>query len=589
MKKGPNIFERTLFNIGVMDADQLMKRAKARSAMAALDGFGWNNNTTEPYYGASKTRSSLRNLVSRLVSSDRNTEGAWSTGVNRRPRETIMARSRHLVRNEPYATGHARNTVQAIVGDGLELQSQPDGDTLKWSPKKVEKFSKQVENEFRLFAMNRDLDVARKFNFYELTSLITMHAMVDGDVFFMCPQIDRNTRYKTRVQIVPADKCSNPYMKSDAAKPTGKLVAGVDLGPYGDPLGYYFSNQSDFDFDPNTRKWTRYEAFDAKGRRAVHHLMLTDSYDQTRGMSIFAPVIEKFHMLGKYSDAELTAAVVASYFTVFINSKSGKQLPPLQWTDAETTGNNTTGDNEYQMGPGAVVQTDADTEVKIADPSRPNANYDPFVTAIITEIAVGVQMPREVFVMSFSSNYSASRAAILMAWRYYETKRTWIAHHFCQPIFELFMDEAVSAGRIKAPGYFEDPILRQAYLRCIWLGQEAGSIDPLKDANAANVRLTTGVTNLDEESMRETGIPYTQKHARTVEIANMRREAGLATPGNNVTAPVAIGRTDADPEPEPPEMPDPADGEADDAGKEPPKPGAPPPPPKQKPDNNKKP
>jgi hypothetical protein len=42
-----------------------------------------------------------------------------------------------------------------------------------------------------------------------------------------------------------------------------------------------------------------------------------------------------------------------------------------------------------------------------------------------------------------------------------------------QRIFEEFMDGAVSSGRIKAPGYFEHPNVRNACLNCVWKGLTA--------------------------------------------------------------------------------------------------------------------
>ena len=71
---------------------------------------------------------------------------------------------------------------------------------------------------------------------------------------------------------------------------------------------------------------------------------------------------------------------------------------------------------------------------------------------------------------------------------------------FCEPIYELWMDEAVASGRLYAPGYFEDDIIRAAYQRSVWYGPAMGQIDPLKEANAAVVK----VNNLMSSRTKET-------------------------------------------------------------------------------------
>lgn len=57
---------------------------------------------------------------------------------------------------------------------------------------------------------------------------------------------------------------------------------------------------------------------------------------------------------------------------------------------------------------------------------------------------------------------------------------------FCQPVYETWLAEAVAIGRVPAPGFFADPLLRWAYTRAAWPGDSMGSINP-KDEVAAYV------------------------------------------------------------------------------------------------------
>ena len=44
---------------------------------------------------------------------------------------------------------------------------------------------------------------------------------------------------------------------------------------------------------------------------------------QTRGVPYLAPVIELIKQLGRYTDAEVMAAVVSGMFTVFVHNETG--------------------------------------------------------------------------------------------------------------------------------------------------------------------------------------------------------------------------------------------------------------------------
>lgn len=64
------------------------------------------------------------------------------------------------------------------------------------------------------------------------------------------------------------------------------------------------------------------------------------------------------------------------------------------------------------------------------------------------------------------------------------------------------MAEAVALGRINAPGFHTDPLLREAWCGARWIGPVQGSLDPKKEAEAA-LMLTNRAIKTNDQVTRE--------------------------------------------------------------------------------------
>ena len=68
--------------------------------------------------------------------------------------------------------------------------------------------------------------------------------------------------------------------------------------------------------------------------------------------------------------------------------------------------------------------------------------------------------------------------------------------------------EAVAKGRIKAPGFFTDPIIKDAYCSAEWTGPSAGQLDPTKEVEAAEKRVQGGYSTREREARELTGTDF---------------------------------------------------------------------------------
>ena len=157
------------------------------------------------------------------------------------------------------------------------------------------------------------------------------------------------------------------------------------------------------------------------------------------------------------------------------------------------------------MGPGQINIMEPGEDVTFADPKRPAGGFDAFVTSISSQIGAALEVPADLLLKKFNASYSASRAALLEAWKAFKMRREWLADDFCRPIYEVWMSEAVARGRIYAPGFFTNPAIRAAYLGSEWIGPSQGQLDPVKEITAEILAVGEGFSTHSQSTTKLNG------------------------------------------------------------------------------------
>lgn len=457
--------------------------------------------------------------------------------------EKLRASSRDLYMNTPLATGALRRTKTNSIGFGLRLQCRIDRELLGLSDEEADAWERRTEREFLTWANSVECDAARTLAFPQLIGLSFFSTLLSGDCFALTPRIPRKGQtYDLRIQLVEGDFVSNPYMQAD----TNRLAGGIEVDDYSAPVAYHFRKPLLDDFMTATPsgldKWIRIPAYGPRtGRKQVFHLFDKERPGQRRGFPMLAPVVEELKQITRLSKAEIQAAIINSYFTVFIKSQSpaanmlqqgfipnqGAMYPPGIPGVSTLNPNDDRDDILYEMGSGNVIEMDTDESIEIADPKRPNQAFEPFFLAIVKQIGSALQIPFEQLMLHFSASYSASRAALQEAWKFYRERRIWAAMYFCQPIYKEWLVEAISKGRIVAPGFFSDPVIQEAWSGAAWTGPGQGQLDPLKETKAAILKIKNRLSTYEDQFVAIDGNDWTgamnrlsreEKHLRDLEL-----------------------------------------------------------------------
>ncbi len=497
-----------------------------------------------PQWGANRLRARMRVTAMsggyRSARTNRRGMQTWSTRAWTADESilpdlaTLRERSRDLVRNTPLGAAAVNTVVTNVVGTGLKVLPEVDRDFLGLADEAADALERDLERRFAAWADSMACDVTRTEDFAGLQDLAFRSTLESGDVFAVKRFVERpGERLGFRLQMIEGDRVSTPSgVRDGKVLDNGNTVSGgVERDADGAPVSYHFLDAAAVGATPmGARRWLPMPAFAPSGRRLVMHLFDRRRPGQARGVPYLAPVIEALKELDDYTEAERFAAVVAGLFTVFVKTEAELDGTKTLGTTTEPSADAfaTSEDRDVRLRKGLLVELDAGESIETANPGRPNQVFDQFVMAIMQQIAAGLELPAEVILKRFEKSYSASLAALLEAWKFFRSRRRWLAVHLCQPCYEDVIAEEVARGAISAPGFFDDPEIRRAYTRAKWIGPAPGQIDPAKEVDAAAKRIEIGISSRAREAAELTGDDWERTHRQLVKEKRVRSEAGFA-------------------------------------------------------------
>lgn len=427
---------------------------------------------------------------------------------------TLRQRTRSLYMSAPLATSAIKSTRTNCVGAGLILKPVIDYKYLGITQGEANAIKQQINREWKIWAESKFCDNARQNNFYELQQIAFLSWLTNGDAIGLI-RYDKNNYayqpYRLRIKLVESDKLSSPgtiseeyFEETRDSKSKNRIINGIEINDDGAVVAYHIVNSYASDAIVK-REWTRIEAFGKKtGNPNVVHVFNAERCEQYRGVPFLAPVIEALKQLTRYQEAEIMAAVINGLFSVFVKTEDGNDNVNFEGVDNEEQ-ESQEDDNEIKLAPGVVNYLKEGESIEIADAKRSSSNFDGFVSSMCKYIGAALEIPYEIIMKSFTASYSASRAALLEAWKAYKMRRTWFANDFCKPIYEIWLNEAVANDRVKCPGFFTDPIIRKSYSGSEWIGPAPGQLDPVKEAQGAELRIKNGFSTRETESAEING------------------------------------------------------------------------------------
>lgn len=494
-------------------------------------------NSGYSHGGASRRRTWAREWDSESGSAKRDIE---------ENRKLLRERSRDLFMSAPLATGAVKSSRTSCIGPGLMPKPKIDYEFLGITQEEANRIQRLIKKEFAIWAESTLCDNNDLNNFYGLQQVVFSDWLNNGEEFVLIKYGKplKYMPYQLRLCLIEADRvCTegnydggyDGYDKK--AKNGNTIINGVETDEAGKVVAYHIASRFPGEYGSGSLKWARVEKRGAKtGNPNILHIFNAERAGQYRGVPFLAPVIQAIKQLTRYTEAEIMAAIINSMFSIFIQTENGEGITDFKGVDGEEDG---TGegveDDELEFGYGTINFLKTGETVKAVESTHPSSGYDVFAFTMATHIGAALEIAPEVLLKKFTNNFSASRGALNETWKAFRMRRKWFVNDFCQEVYVLWFNEAVSTGRLKAPGYFNNPLVKKAYTNTTWNGPAQGHLNPLQEASAAAKRIEEGLSTHEDECVAMNGSDF-DDNIRALENENAMlagARAFLALPGGS--------------------------------------------------------
>ena len=401
-------------------------------------------------------------------------------------RRTLRSRARYEVANNSYARGIVSTLANDVVGTGPRLQLRGPDAAVNAS---VEDAFEQWSSAVGLADKLRVMRMARAES-GEAFALLSRNDALPGPI-------------KLDIRLVEADQVANPYHYASG----GSAVDGVEYDEFGNPTGYWVLRTH-----PGAMAAVSFEA-DLVPAANVLHYYRPDRPGQHRGIPDITPALPLFAQLRRYTLAVIQAAETAANFAgvLHTDSPAGGEAEAVEPLDS------------IELERNAILTLPGGWRLGQVDAKQPTTTYSEFKREILNEIARCVNMPFNIAACNSSTyNYASGRLDHQTYYRAIRLDQAQLATTVLDRVLRAWMREAILVAGLIPPGL--RAAMESVQHEWFWPGSE--HVDPLKEANAAFVRLQTNTTTLAAEYARQGKDWEAEVRQRARELALMT-ELGL--------------------------------------------------------------
>ena len=402
--------------------------------------------------------------------------------------EQLRGQARHLEQNYDFAFGILTSLVNNVVGPrGIGVEFQPKSLTGEIH----EDFARELNDRFAEWCKRPE--VTRSYSFGKSQRLAALTWLRDGELLNRhiegaAPGIGNPTETQYAIELLEPD-----FLPLDLNDTQRRIVQGVQKTAWGAPSGYWL-----YDEHPGGgRHWRMKNRF----RRAsdISHLKMVRRLHQTRGVSIFAAVINRINDIKDYEEAERVAARIAAAMVGYIKKGSSEDYSTNDSSNQDEDGNRL-----FSITPGIIWDDlEPGEDVGVLESNRPSGLLAPFLESMHRMAASGTMASFSTITRNYNGTYSAQRQELVEQWVNYETLSCEFIEDFVEPVVRRWVRMLqLTSGFDMPPEVDPDSLLHLDFITPAmpW-------IDPQREANANEKNLGAVIESPQRIIRRRGGNP----------------------------------------------------------------------------------
>lgn len=450
---------------------------------------------------------------------------------------SLDARVRDMQRNDAYVAGGAAVHKDSIVGEQYRLNARPNSKLLFGAEDEVweSEAQEEIETRFALYAESPMCwpDSQRVNTLTGLVRLAVGTHVGGGEVLASAEWDDDGRPFASNVQMIDADRLSTPdeYLFQQNLR----IRAGVERTKRGAPIAYYIRNDHPADWYLSNQytgraTWKRVKRFNSWNRQQILHIYETMRPDQTRGIAAMVTALSEMRMLKHFRKTELQRAIIGATYAASIETDLPADVANAMGAGQDSESPYTTALTEFMALQAGYMDSSRNihmegakipvfvpnTHLKIQNPGALSPLGDTFEASLLRHIATSLGVSYEQLSRDYTkTNYSSARASMGEAMRGMLPKKRLVADGTANFVYRLWMEEAINYADLQCfkrrnmPSFYESQNA-DAYCGANWIGAGQGQIDPLKETQAAILKIKSGLSTQEVEIARISGSDWRQ-------------------------------------------------------------------------------
>lgn len=450
---------------------------------------------------------------------------------------SLRARSRQMVRDSAYAKRAQLVVVNNVIGTGVGMQAQIS--TTRGTA--ADRVNDAIETAWAQWGTADSCHTGGALHFHDIERACMAQVFEAGEVFVRLHYTAFGaSRVRLALEIIEPERIATELVEPGAmanAGPTHTTRMGVEVDTFGRAVAYWIRRYHPGDVHAGGAGTDRYERVPAAD---IYHLRITERWPQTRGVPWLHTVLRKLDDLNEYSQLEVSAARASAAYFATIESPEGDN--PLSGSDEEPP--------IMDIEPLMIQQLEPGQKLEFHAPNRPNAGLDPFMRAMLREVAAGCGASYESLSRDYSqSNYSSSRLSLLDDRDLYRTLQQWWIRSFRRPLHAVWLQQAVLSRAVESISVDQYAAAPERYAAATFKPRGWSWVDPTKEVNAYKEAIRAGITTLtDVIAQTGGGLDIEDVIKTRRRELDMLSEAGIEV---DTTTPEVVA-TEPAPEPEEP-------------------------------------